>query len=67
MGQGNMKSAIFFLNKMRPYSSTISSGLIRIIKANFTEIGYMAGTTKDLVKTAIYRVFRNITTKLLQN
>ena len=51
---------------MRPYAATIARGEIRITKANFTEIGFMAGATKDIVKTAIYRVIRNITTKLLQ-
>ena len=51
---------------MRPYAFTIARGTIIITKANFTEIGFMAGTSKNFVKTAIYRVIRNLNSELLQ-
>ena len=45
---------------MRPYSSRIPIGPVSQTKINFTEIGAIAGVTKDIATVSIKRVINNL-------
>ena len=47
-----LKSGIFYNNTLRPYSSRTPVGPVSQTKVNFTEIGAIAGVTKDIAQMA---------------
>ena len=59
----NLKSGIFHNNQLRPYSSRIPIGPVSQTKINFTEIGAIAGVTKDIAKLSFKRIISNLARK----
>jgi hypothetical protein len=58
-----LKSGIFYNNTLRPYSSRTPVGPVSQTKVNFTEIGAIAGVTKDIAQMALKRLIFNLSLK----